>query len=71
MVNPLNQNLRDLHIARVHLSELDQALEAYTKAGWIMGTEEQQQAWNTASRNREKQRLVVERLEQEQRDLLR
>jgi hypothetical protein len=69
-VNPLQQSIRDLHAARIHLQELDQALESYTKAGWLMGSLSQQEAWDIASRNRERQRLEVERLEQEQRDLL-
>lgn len=71
MVNPLSQVIMELHVARTRLLELDQALEAYTKAGWMVGTKDQQMSWIIASRKREAQRLVVERLEQEQRGLLR
>lgn len=72
VVNPMHQVARELHVARLHLLELDQALESYTRAGWLdNGNMLQKSAWETLSKNRETQALKVAELETEERNLLR
>jgi hypothetical protein len=71
MVNPVHQVMKELHSARVHLEELDEALMAYARAGWMAGTQEQRDAWEKVSSNRERQAGRVAALEVELRNLLR
>ena len=71
MVNPTHQVRWELHCARLHLMELDQALMALTKAGWNQGSDEQVLAWGKLSDRRERQAGTVTRLEEELRELMR